>query len=201
MNDCSTLHNLDWLWYCYDVPNWLTLVVEIAVAVILAGIFYCLSNKWIKKQEELQNSQKWVGEIALSEVLMEIMRLTNVMEENYGDVITNGSNVVTQQEFDKWLNYHEAQKSRLREILLIFSQNFEGPTSYFVNDLANNLTKFTPIASLENDILIKDIRKLCIEIKNKFEFPVSATINGYVEHAKEKVKEFENKMKNMKPKL
>ena len=200
MVDCTILHNLDWLWNCYDVPNWLTLVVEIAVAGFLAVVFYRLSNKWTKKQEQLQNYQKWAGEMALSFLLMEIMRLTNVMEENYEDAITNGSNEVSQQEFDKWLNYQKEQQSKLKDILLIYAHNFDGSTSYFINDLANNLTKFTTIVGLENDILINDIRKLFVEIKNNFEFPVSASINGYVEHVKTKIEEFETKRKNVNQK-
>jgi len=158
-----------WIWNCFDVPNWLTLTVEIAVAGFLAVLFYHLTKKLGSEQKELAKGQREIGETALLRILFKIIDHTSAIQELYQSALKDGKH---QADSKRWKNIIEPaleQDIKLLEedILKLFSLRLNGEVIALVKIMIIDLKNYSPDLMLANDERGKSIRKNIKEIIKK----------------------------------
>jgi len=113
------------VWYCWDVPNWLTLVVEIVVAFVLGAIFFTKGNKYIK---EVKISKKEKHDRAIYEIGVFTYLLNKSFDElqsTITELISNGHHNMSKEAWELFIDKNKLFLDEMAKLLSVYAESLE----------------------------------------------------------------------------
>lgn len=113
------------VWYCWDVPNWLTLLVEVIVAGALAVLFYYLSNKYIKEIRASKKEKRNNAFAILTHHVLVISLELKQLEKNCEQTKEAQFESLSQKEKDAFAGYCEPSLEQMEKQIHLYGESLE----------------------------------------------------------------------------
>lgn len=188
--DCNNVSWFEGIWYCWDVPNWLTLVGEIIVAIILGYIFLRKGGKFDKELKKIRDSQKTWADLSIMFSIEDGLKLMNILEKDYENVSTNQMDAIEKTLWEKHQKTINNLIIQLDSTINHFGTALPGDTIVELRNTSNKLKSLTSKPISNNTECIFHIRRNLVHTSKKLSIGIIPDLQELLDDAWKKFLDF-----------
>jgi len=167
MECVGTEIGLRYLWYCFDVPNWLTLLVEVIVAGLLGLLFYRLTNRYYNEIKKNKNEKHVTAMHTIGNHVHIIYAIIMTLKELAAELGENGLATLNHKESKGYQLELDENTEKINELLNFYSEVLSASEleiitglSVIVEDLAGSPILFMKESITASEVIFTKIARM-----------------------------------------
>jgi len=163
--ECSVFHEFFyWIWCVFDVPNWLTLTVEVGVAIALGIIFFKFSNRYLNEMKKGKEEKRKTAIHTMGFFVLLLHTDIKSLHASIEHSLAQQDEYLSPNVWDSFDKYMKPKIEQVNDLILLYVDNLETKEMEYIQGLVSGIQTIPRYGNTSAKNYIENLDEVFIEI-------------------------------------